>query len=870
MRSKKTTKLLGADQDEFLRLPTVKPALLQKEMAGRIIQCSLCERRCTIYEGSSGFCKTRVNIGGRLYTLVYGDISSISANPIEKKPFYHFWPGSVALTVGGYSCNYTCPWCLNPSTKVFLNEGRTVPIGKLENCWKRHEIVTCKLEDKTLSTSKIVRYFRIDPRSKGLRAFKIITKETGREVVATEDHPFYTPNGYSPLKDLRIGDEVAVYPVPELIEEEDSPQSDVIVTEDQVKDLVERYIPRSDKTGIINVLMERSLLPLRSDNKELLTMARLLGHLFGDGYLTLGHQRIRDSVSTVFTGAREDLQTIRKDLKKLGFRPGKVIERQKVSKVVRYGKTHIISGETVWMQCNSKPLWVLMVALGAPVGDKAASACHVPNWLLKTTKSAKREFLAAFFGCELSKPRVDLHGKNFFQPRFSLNKLEKLHGNGIEFVHELGRLANEFGVKITTVNTHPGSVRKDGQKTLCIYVLFSNSMESLLNLYGKVGYRYNKKREILARYAFEYLLMKKKSVSSWRAFWRRTLELKRAGVPTAEIIHKLAENGHEAAIWQWVKRPIRTARAVCGREFSKFQEWFERSKLGDEGLVWETIESIEPVEISDARDLTTAEPTHNFFANGFLVSNCQNWHISKSSPNPKLSNYISPEEFVRQTLRERCRGTSISFNEPTMMFEYSLDVFKLAHLRGLYNTFVTNGYVTPEALQMLRDAGLDALCIDVKGDAEVVRKYCGGDVEVVWRNVREAKRLGMHVEVVNLVIPGVNDREEQLRELAKRHLRKAGGETPLHFTAYYPAYKFDAPPTPVTTLERAHDIAMSEGVEFVYIGNVLGHRFENTYCPDCGELLIERRGLELVKTNLKNRRCPKCGREIPIVGEASR
>ncbi len=246
---------------------------------------------------------------------------------------------------------------------------------------------------------------------------------------------------------------------------------------------------------------------------------------------------------------------------------------------------------------------------------------------------------------------------------------------------------------------------------------------------------------------------------------------------------------------------------------------------------------------------------------------CQNWNISKSPPNPKLANYLSPEEFVAQVLRERCHGTSISFNEPTLLFEYSLDVFKLAKERGLYNTYVTNGYMTLETLRMLHDAGLDAMCMDVKGDVATVRKYCGADVEVVWRNVHKAKKFGMHVEVVNLVIPGVNDREEQLRELIKRHLREAGRETPLHFTSYYPAYKFDAPQPPISTLERAHDMARSAGIEFVYLGNVPGHRYENTYCPNCGEILIKRLGLELVKINLKGNCCPNCGHEIPIVGE---
>jgi pyruvate formate lyase activating enzyme len=173
--------------------------------------------------------------------------------------------------------------------------------------------------------------------------------------------------------------------------------------------------------------------------------------------------------------------------------------------------------------------------------------------------------------------------------------------------------------------------------------------------------------------------------------------------------------------------------------------------------------------------------------------------------------------------------------------------------------------MTLEALRMLHEAGLDAINIDVKGDAEAVKKYCGADVELIWRNVREAKRMGMHVEVVNLIIPGVNDSEEQLRALARRHLQEAGAETPLHFTAYYPAYQFTAPPTPVRTLERAREIALSEGVQFVYLGNVPGHPGENTYCPDCNQLLIKRFGFEVLEFNLKGDACPRCGRRIPLL-----
>jgi pyruvate formate lyase activating enzyme len=258
------------------------------------------------------------------------------------------------------------------------------------------------------------------------------------------------------------------------------------------------------------------------------------------------------------------------------------------------------------------------------------------------------------------------------------------------------------------------------------------------------------------------------------------------------------------------------------------------------------------------------------FSCNFTCPWCQNWHISKHLPEPSAGEFIEPRRFVELVGKAKCRSTSVSFNEPTLLFEWSLEVFRLAKLAGYENTFVTNGYMTLEALRALHEAGLDAMCIDVKGDEEAVKKYCGADVGVVWRNAREARKLGMHVEIVNLLIPGVNDGEEQIRGLVKRHLKEVGTETPLHFTAYYPSYEFSAPPTPVSTLERARKLAVGEGVSFVYVGNVPGHPYENTYCPDCGELLIERYGFEVVKAKLEGGSCRACQRKIPVVGKVGR
>ncbi len=251
---------------------------------------------------------------------------------------------------------------------------------------------------------------------------------------------------------------------------------------------------------------------------------------------------------------------------------------------------------------------------------------------------------------------------------------------------------------------------------------------------------------------------------------------------------------------------------------------------------------------------------------------CQNWDISKSPQNVGKGEYISPNALVELVGRYGCQGTSMSFNEPTLLFEYSLAVFSLAREAGYYNTLVTNGYMTGKAISMLVEHGLDAANIDVKGDAGLVSDYCGADVEVVWRNAVLAKTLDIWVELTTLIIPGLNDSKDVLRAIAARIRNDLGDDVPWHVTGYTPAYRFAeetyVPATPMATLERARKIGVSEGLKFVYAGNLPGHPYEDTYCPRCGQSLIERFGFRLTRYNLTaDKRCPDCGEDIPIVGE---
>ena len=254
---------------------------------------------------------------------------------------------------------------------------------------------------------------------------------------------------------------------------------------------------------------------------------------------------------------------------------------------------------------------------------------------------------------------------------------------------------------------------------------------------------------------------------------------------------------------------------------------------------------------------------------------CQNHHLSKTNPLraselATSDEYISPKRLIQIALKSKSQGTSISFNEPTLLFEYSLEVFKLAKEHGLYNTYVSNGYMTEEVLKDLVDAGLEAINIDIKGDHEMVEKYCGIDGEKVWRNAKLAKDLGVHVEITTLLIQGFNSDEKIVKKLAKRIFSELGELTPYHLSRFFPHYKSKEyelfEPTPLEHLYNAYDIAKNVGLKYVYLGNLPTNEYDNTYCPKCSNLVIERKILGVKKLDLDlNGNCNFCGFPISII-----
>lgn len=253
----------------------------------------------------------------------------------------------------------------------------------------------------------------------------------------------------------------------------------------------------------------------------------------------------------------------------------------------------------------------------------------------------------------------------------------------------------------------------------------------------------------------------------------------------------------------------------------------------------------------------------------FRCVHCQNWEISYEKLTDEtlsMSKFISPEELIRIARRYNAHGIAFTYNEPTIWFEYTLDGSKLAKKNGLYAVYVTNGSITSEGLQLISQY-LDAMSIDIKSFWESSFKKITGTkgINKVLERAIEAKEMGIHVEIVTNVIPGINDSTKEMEELALWIRDNLGKKTPWHITRFYPYLKLShLPPTPVKTLEKIREIGEKVGLQFVYIGNVFGHPYENTYCPKCKSLVIRRLGYEISEYHVKNGKCEFCGENLNI------
>ena len=275
-------------------------------------------------------------------------------------------------------------------------------------------------------------------------------------------------------------------------------------------------------------------------------------------------------------------------------------------------------------------------------------------------------------------------------------------------------------------------------------------------------------------------------------------------------------------------------------------------------------QNIEPIEKKPLFHFYPGSTAYSMATPGcnFRCAWCQNWEISQM---PKKQHLIAgyeatPEEIVADAKQCGCRSIAYTYTEPTIFFEYAYDTARLAHAAGLANIFVTNGYMTGEMLKTFQPY-LDAANVDLKAFREsTYRKYVGAKLQPVLDSLKAIQQLGIWLEVTTLVIPGINDDGAELQDTAQFIVQELGADTPWHISRFFPDYQLtDLPPTPQESLERAWQIGRSEGLRYVYIGNVPSTEKQNTYCPDCSTLLIRRNIFGVLANRIKEGCCPDCG-----------
>ncbi len=242
---------------------------------------------------------------------------------------------------------------------------------------------------------------------------------------------------------------------------------------------------------------------------------------------------------------------------------------------------------------------------------------------------------------------------------------------------------------------------------------------------------------------------------------------------------------------------------------------------------------------------------------------CQNWELSQSRPEDFDVHFTPPEAVVRSAVSSRTPIVAFTYNEPTVFTEYLTDIAREGKKQGIRHVMISCGFMNREPLTEMCEV-LDAIKIDLKGfDEEFYRKVSSAELKPVLRSIKQVAMSGRHLEIVNLVVPTLNDSDKMMRALVDWIAAEVGPDVPVHFTRFHPDFQLlNLPPTPVSTLDRARDLARSRGLRYVYVGNVPGHPGNNTYCPGCGKTAIGRSAFFVTQMNIEAGACKYCGTKI--------
>ncbi len=502
--------------------------------------------------------------------------------------------------------------CLKKDTNILLADRYSNrSLEMLQNCWNHHKVLTFDAKETDFKTSTISKYFTSNPKLMGKKVYKL-TVESGREIVATEDHPFYTKSGWVDASGLYEGNYVAVYPTLDPIDLPSLPTDELgeeIVNENDIK----INYPKRFK-HYIKELHSSELLPFTINNYKIEIIARLLGHIFSDGHCGKNNLEF-------YCGTRRDAEVIAEDIRLLGFEPSKISEKHTKIKLIDR-----VTNYRTFVLTKGGALHSLLVCAGAPVGKKTDLEVNIPRWLFKSSLAVKREFLAALLGGDGPKPAISIRkdrksGSKLRIDPMTFHKKSELKENIIKFSKDIKKLFGEFGVEIKKINIEEDYERKDGAKMLKCKINFSYTLSNKKKLLNIIGYRYCIDKEVMSSLAGEWLRLRDFAIAKRNKIKNKVKEFYINGMPPRKISNLLGINYRVVNGWLFSFQRYNKTR-LSQRMVPPFEKWVESSRIGKLCSVWEKIVSKKEEDLDDVRDFTTAEDTHSFIANGFITHNC--------------------------------------------------------------------------------------------------------------------------------------------------------------------------------------------------------------------------------------------------------
>lgn len=505
-------------------------------------------------------------------------------------------PGGV-----GYDIN-----CLGGESKILSEFGYWKKIKDFENETKDSLTILNK-DSKKSENSRIALFMK----KKSDKIIKLKTK-SGKEILATSEHPIYTKSGMKELKDILPNEDILAYPFEGV--EYEKPERKLLISEEDIDRLDRSF---TSKLQIKNILKKLNLLPLYLDNEKLPVILKIMGFVFGDGNIRPGNKGGRVS----FYGKREDLEIINEDLEALGF-SGRIYSRFKKSKIKTKYKEYEFERTEEFMHCNSSALTIILSLLGTPTGNKAEKDYDFPEWIFNSTKWHKRLFLAGLFGAEMSSPKtMSRHSFNLYGLVFSLSKRNSLHG--VNFVNKISGILNEFGIRNVLLKHDINEL--NGTTSFRTRLMIYSDSKNLITLFSKINYEYNIKKRKLANAAIVWLNLKEKVLRFREETMIKAREMKTRGISKSKIISELSSeytNKYfiDKAIYQNDYGRTGSRIAFC---FPTLNEFIEENCYGEYGFIWDKIETKEEIQHNDlVYDFTIDNLNHNFIADGVVVSNC--------------------------------------------------------------------------------------------------------------------------------------------------------------------------------------------------------------------------------------------------------